>query len=83
MWQKGSYKVTIAGDPEIARFIRRVYSPGGQRAFDFHFMGDRVYEQPIVIEQTSFEGAPEEKETTAALLGDHPRPANDDHLKTG
>lgn len=67
LWQKGGYRVTIAGDPEIARFIQRVYSPTGQRAFDFHFMGDRVYGQPMVIEQTSYERAPEEKETSAAL----------------
>jgi predicted NBD/HSP70 family sugar kinase len=67
LWQKGGYKVTMAGDPEIGRFVQRVYSPGGQRAFDFHFMGDRVYGQPMVIEQTSYERAPEEKETSAAL----------------
>jgi len=67
LWQKGGHKVTIAGDPEIACFIQRVYSPTGQRAFDFHFMGDRVYGLPMLIEQTSYEHAPEEKETTAAL----------------
>jgi len=67
LWQKGGHKVTIAGDPEIARFIQRVYSPTGQRAFDFHFMGDRVYGLPMLIEQAPYEHAPEEKETTAAL----------------
>jgi predicted NBD/HSP70 family sugar kinase len=67
LWQKGGYKVTLAGDPEIARYIQRVYSPTGRRAFDFNFMGDRVYGQPMLIEQTSYEAAPKEKETTAAL----------------
>jgi predicted NBD/HSP70 family sugar kinase len=66
LWQKGGCKVTIAGEPEIARYIRAVYSPAGRRAFDFHFMGERVYGQPMRIEEAAYERAPEERETTAA-----------------
>lgn len=67
LWQRGGYKVTIAGDAGIAQFIKRVYSPSGRRAFDFNFMGDLVYGFPMAIERTSYDKAPEEKETTAAL----------------
>ena len=50
LWQKGGYRVTVAGDPRIAGYLRGVYSPGGARAFDYDFMGDRVYGQPMTIE---------------------------------
>ena len=58
LWQRGGCKVTIAGDPRVAAFVRRVYAPEGRRAFDFHFMGERVYGVPMAIEATSFETAP-------------------------
>lgn len=67
LWQKGGYKVTIAGDPRAAAYIQQVFSPTGKRSFDFHFMGERVYGKPMVIEGCSYAEAPEEKETTAAL----------------
>ncbi len=70
LWQKGGYKVTVAGDPRIADFLRGVYSPTGERAFDYRFMGELVYGHPMVIEQTSFDAAPEERET-ATPLGRH------------
>jgi len=67
LWQKGGYRVLIAGDPRIARFIQGVYSPTGRRAFDFSFMGDRVYGHPMVIERAGHDEVPGEKETAAAL----------------
>jgi len=67
LWQKGGYRVWIGGDPRIARFLQGVYSPAGKRAFDFHFMGDRVYGHPMVIEQCDYDRMPEERETTATL----------------
>src|SRR5947209_18310047 len=27
LWQKGGYRVTVAGEPEIANYLRTVYSP--------------------------------------------------------
>jgi len=70
LWQKGGYRVTIAGDPRIAGYLRNVYSLGGARAFDHEFMGERVYGRPFAIESTSFDAAPAESET-AAPLGRH------------
>ena len=67
LWQKGGAKVTLAGPPEIAAFVRRVYSAEGKRRFDFDFMGDRVYGRPMVIEHAASDRAPAEKETDAAL----------------
>ncbi len=67
LWQKGGYRVIIGGDPRIARFADRVYSPAGKRAFDYDFMGDRVYGHPVVIESTGYDRVPDEKETATAL----------------
>ena len=67
LWQKGGYRVWIGGDPRIARFLQSVYSPAGKRAFDFQFMGERVYGHPMVIEQTEYDRVPPERETAAAL----------------
>jgi len=67
LWQKGGYRVVIGGDAQIARFLQTVYAPNGERAFDFHFMGDRVYGRPMVIEQTGYDRVPEEREAVAPL----------------
>ncbi len=70
LWQKGGYKVTVAGDPRIADYLRQVYSPDGARAFDHRFMGELVYGRPMAILHAPFEAAPVERES-AAPLGRH------------
>jgi len=70
LWQKGGYLVTIAGDPNIAEYLRRTYSPTGERAFDWKFIGESVHGRPLTIQNSSFESAPAEKET-ATPLGRH------------
>ncbi|MGB7759440.1 MAG: hypothetical protein WBL61_06400 [Bryobacteraceae bacterium] len=67
LWQRGGWKVTIAGDPGVAAYIQRVYSASGPRAFDFDFMGSRVYRRPMVFESVSYDRAPEPKETGLGL----------------
>jgi predicted NBD/HSP70 family sugar kinase len=70
LWQKGGCRVIVAGPAPIARFLEEVYSPAGARAFDYHFMGERVYGRPMKVEHTAYECAPSEKES-AAELGRH------------
>jgi predicted NBD/HSP70 family sugar kinase len=70
LWQRGGYRVTIGGDARIAHYLRSLYAPEGARAFDYQFMGERVYGRPMAIESTSFDAAPVERET-AAPLGRH------------
>jgi predicted NBD/HSP70 family sugar kinase len=67
LWQKGGCRVTVAGDPAIAEYLRSVYSPAGTRAFDYEFMGERVYGRPMEILSAAYDGAPDERETTAPL----------------
>jgi predicted NBD/HSP70 family sugar kinase len=70
LWQKGGFRVTIAGEPAIADFLRAAYSAQGPRAFDYQFMGDRVYGRPMVIESVPYDACPGERES-AAPLGRH------------
>jgi predicted NBD/HSP70 family sugar kinase len=70
LWQKGGYRVTVAGDRELAAHLRGVYSPEGARAFDHEFMGERVYGRPMEVLATAYGDAPEERES-AAPLGRH------------
>ena len=70
LWQKGGHRITIAGEPRIADYLRGVYSPEGARAFDYRFMGERVYGRPMTIESVPYDACPEERES-AAPLGRH------------
>jgi predicted NBD/HSP70 family sugar kinase len=67
LWAKGGNKVTIAGDAQIAQCMRNIYSPEGRRAFDFEFMGERVYGQPMTIEAVDYERALAEREAVTPL----------------
>jgi len=67
LWQKGGYRIRIGGQEGIAQFLQSVYSPTGRRAFDFQFMGDRVYGHPMVIEHTAYDQLPAEREAVAPL----------------
>ena len=43
LWARGGYRVMIGGNPAIARMIRDIYSPSGERKFDHEFMGQRRF----------------------------------------
>ena len=49
LWQRGGYKVYIGGPQSVAEYIRTCYAPDGSRKFDYHFMGEQVYEQPFCV----------------------------------
>jgi predicted NBD/HSP70 family sugar kinase len=49
LWQRGGWQVYVGGPPEIAAHIAACYAPDGPRAFDFHFMGQQVYERTFRV----------------------------------
>ncbi|HTX92400.1 MAG TPA: ROK family protein [Anaerolineales bacterium] len=49
LWQLGGFKVYIGGPRFIGEYIRKAYSPDGPQKFDYHFMGDQVYEQTFTV----------------------------------
>lgn len=66
LWQRGGWKVTVAGHGQIADHLKSVYSPDGARAFDYKFMGD-VYEKQFTVEAVALEDCPPEQDTTEPL----------------
>jgi len=64
LWQKGGFRVTVDGPAPVADYLRRVYSPTGPRAFDYHFMGESVYGHDFTVEHGS---SPDEREAVAPL----------------
>jgi hypothetical protein len=70
LWQKGGCRITVAGDAGLSDYLRGVYAPAGERAFDYEFMGERIYGKPLTVASAAFDAAPPERET-AAPLGRH------------
>jgi len=50
LWQRGGFRVFLGGPKSIGKHIKSVYSNDGKRHFDYHFMGDQVYEKPFSVE---------------------------------
>ena len=65
LWQKGGHRITVAGNPSIAEYLRAVYSSTGTRVFDYCFMGERVYKTPLTIECSA--AAPAASEQSSPL----------------
>jgi len=67
LWMKGGWKLTIAGNPLVADAIKNIYSSTGKRAFDYKFMGEKIYGQSFTIVSCALDDAPEEKEMDMAI----------------
>lgn len=50
LWQRGGNKVFIGGPRQIGEYLAHCYAPGGERSFDYHFMGEQVYQRKFSIE---------------------------------
>lgn len=67
LWQRGGFRVYVGGPEHIGAFLSKSYSPDGSHAFDYHFMGEDVYERPFEVIPCDLEQVPPERETTQAL----------------
>jgi predicted NBD/HSP70 family sugar kinase len=67
LWQRGAWKVYIGGPQNIADYIQQIYAPDGVRRFDFHFMGEDVYEQPFAVVSCEPSEVPPERESGEPL----------------
>jgi len=67
LWQRGGFKLYVGGPREIGEYLTKVYSAEGDRSFDFHFMGEKVFEQEFTIISCSPEEVPAEKELGKSL----------------
>ena len=67
LWQRGGYKVYAGGPRQIGEFVRECYAPGGQRAFDYQFMGEQVYQRAFTVVPCAHGEVPPEQEKERAL----------------
>ncbi len=67
LWQRGGWKVYIGGSAQVGEHIRAVYSAGGERAFDYEFMGEKVYEHPFTVVVCDIDDVPPANESGQPL----------------
>ena len=67
LWQKGGYRVYAACNRELFESLKFIYAPGGEREFDYHFMGEKVYGKPFEMLLVSENELPIEKEANVTL----------------
>lgn len=70
LWARGGWRVVVGGPRAIGEHIQKVYSPGGEREFDWKFMGQQVYEHTFTVEVADADSVPEPKEQ-AISIGRH------------
>ena len=69
LWQRGAWKITIAGSQDLADYIAELYKPGGERQFDADLMGDDVYDETFAVEGCAYDDAPAQAEQTMEIGG--------------
>ncbi len=67
LWQRGGWRVYVGGPRSIGAHLAKTYAPDGDRKFDYHFMGEDVYERTFTVVPCEAADAPPEKETTQPL----------------
>ena len=66
LWMKGGYKIYVRGDEDIYCYLKNVYCPDGERAFDRNFMAN-VYEHPFEVVLTDI--LPETRDVPKVIGG--------------
>ena len=67
LWQRGGWKVYVGGPRFIGDTIRETYAPDGVRKFDFHFLGEQVYEKTFSVVSCEPEQVPPAHESGKEL----------------
>lgn len=61
LWQRGGYKLLIAGSKRIGESLKKVYGVNGERVFDAKLMS-KVYERDFDVEIIGIDDFPEPRE---------------------
>lgn len=67
LWQRGGFKVLIAGCDPIAKKLAEIYAPEGKRSFDYAFFGEKTYLQPLEVCACAESDIPEANEQSIPL----------------
>lgn len=66
LWMKGGFKIYVAGDEDIYRYLSKAYSADGEQAFDWNYMAN-VFEHPFEV--VFCDQVPEAKDAPKAMGG--------------
>lgn len=69
LWQRGGNKLYVSGNEKLIRRLMAEYSPDGARAFDWDFMGNRLFRSPFEVVQCLEENLPAPREPELHLGG--------------
>jgi predicted NBD/HSP70 family sugar kinase len=67
LWQRGGWRVYVGGPREVGEHIKACYAPDGVRKFDYHFMGEDVYERTFTVTPCAASDVPPANESGRAL----------------
>jgi len=67
LWQRGGWKVYVGGPQSVGEHIRKTYAPDGARKFDYHFMGEDVYEHTFTVVPCAAAEVPPAREAGQSL----------------
>jgi predicted NBD/HSP70 family sugar kinase len=67
LWQRGGWQVFVGGPRSIGEYLARCYAPDGLRTFDYHFLGEKVYQRPFTIVPCAPQDVPPERESERPL----------------
>jgi predicted NBD/HSP70 family sugar kinase len=67
LWQRGGWRAYVGGPRSIGDHICQRYSPDGVRAFDYHFMGEDVYDRIFAVVSCAPSQVPAEREVGKPL----------------
>jgi predicted NBD/HSP70 family sugar kinase len=62
LWQRGGWKVYVGGPRSLGVHLRNVYAANGERSFDYHFLGEKIYQKPFTVVPCTTEAVPDEQE---------------------
>ncbi len=67
LWLRGGWKVYVGGSDQLGRYLQTCYASHGERQFDFHFMGESVYEKPFTVINCTADDVPPSREEQFSL----------------
>jgi predicted NBD/HSP70 family sugar kinase len=67
LWQKGGSRLLVAGAPDVAEALATIFAETGDRAFDWGFIGTRIFGEPISVKAVEFSELPETNDSVMTL----------------
>jgi predicted NBD/HSP70 family sugar kinase len=68
LWQRGGHTLYVGDSPKIAEYLKKTYNSDGAQKFDYHFMGEQVYEKEFSVVSCDADEVPASREI-GKLLG--------------